>query len=278
MGADGPSPSLEVGVSRAERLSQLVEQIVGDGSMTVEQVMEVYQVSAATARRDLDTLAEQQLVTRTRGGAQANPISGDVPMRYRAARRGREKLAIARAVVKRLGDHEVVAFNGGTTTTTVAYELGVRLAEEHPHEEGVMTVVTNAVNIANDLLVRPQVRVMLTGGVARSRSYELVGPLAEALLPRISIDTLVLGVTAVTPEGGLYTHHDGEASVNAALARAARRVIVVADSTKFQATAFARICGLQDVDVLVSDAPPPASHHEAVATSGVEVITVPTGG
>lgn len=261
-------------MSRAERLSQLVEQIVSEGSMSVEQVMETHGVSAATARRDLDTLADQQLVTRTRGGAQSNPISGDVPMRYRAARRGREKLAVARAVVERLSPDDVVAFNGGTTTTTVAYELGVRMAEEHPHEEGVMTVVTNAVNIANDLLVRPQMRVMLTGGVARYRSYELVGPLAEALLPRISIGTLVLGVTAIVPGSGLYTHHDGEAAVNAALVSAARRVIVAADSTKLGSSAFARICGLHDVDVLVTDSGITSEQQAAVEDAGVEVVAV----
>lgn len=261
-------------MSRAERLSLLVEQIVSRGSVTVEQIMDGHGVSAATARRDLDTLADQQLVTRTRGGAQANPTSGDVPMRYRAARRGREKLAIARAVVARLTESEVVAFNGGTTTTAVAYELGVRMAEQHPHEEGVMTVVTNAVNIANDLLVRPQMRVMLTGGVARSRSYELVGPLAEALLPRISIDTLVLGVTAIRPGAGLYTHHDGEAAVNAALVNAARRVILAADSTKLESTAFARICGLEDVDVLVTDSALTTEQRVAIAPAGVEIVVV----
>lgn len=259
-------------MSRADRLSKLVGHVVNEGSVSVEQVMELYGVSAATARRDLDTLADQQLVSRTRGGAQANPTTGDVPMRYRASRRGSEKLAIARAVIALLDEHEVVAFNGGTTTTTTAYELGVRLAEKHPHDEGVMTVVTNAVNIANDLLVRPQARVMLTGGVARSRSYELVGPLAEALLPRIHIDTLVLGVTAIQTDAGLFTPHDGEAAVNAALVEAARRVIVVADSTKFESSAFARICGLEDVDVLVTDAGISARHRADLESAGVEVV------
>ncbi|WP_431473711.1 DeoR/GlpR family DNA-binding transcription regulator [Ornithinimicrobium sp. W1665] len=240
--------------------------------MSVERVMEVHRVSAATARRDLDALADQQLVIRTRGGAQANAASGDVPMRYRAARRGREKLAVAKAVVERLHPHEVVAFNGGTTTTTVAYELGVRMAHEHPNEDEVITVVTNAVNIANDLIVRPQMRVMLTGGVARTRSYELVGPLAEALLPRVSIDTLVLGVTGILPDLGLFTHHDGEASVNAALVGAAKRIIVAADSSKFGVTAFARICGLEDVDVLVTDPGLLDADRAAVERAGVEVL------
>lgn len=261
-------------MSRDERLTELVERVVTEGSVSVEQVMESYGVSASTARRDLDVLAEQQLVTRTRGGAMANRGSGDVPMRYRSAKQGAEKESIARTALEQLEVGTVVAFNGGTTTTTVAYELGVAMASAYPHEEDVITVVTNAVNIANDLAVRTQLRVVVTGGVARARSYELVGPLAEALLPRISIDTLVLGVNAIDLEQGLFTHHDGEASVNAALVAHARRTVVVADSTKIGAHAFARICGIDEVDVLVTDSGARAEDVEALRRAGLEVVLV----
>lgn len=263
-------------MSRSERVKEILDRIVSSGAVSVEDVMEDFGVSAATARRDLDLLSAQQLVTRTHGGARSNRSTGEVPMRYRAAGRRREKLAIARSTVKLITDGEVVAFNGGTTTTTVAWELGVQLAERHPHEEDVTTVVTNAINIANDLAVRTQLRVVVTGGVARSRSYELVGPLAEALLPRISIDTLVLGVSALSPSEGLFTHHDGEASVNAALVAAARRTIVVADSTKVGMHAFARICGLDEVDVLVTDGELTAEQCVEIEGAGVQVV-VPSG-
>ncbi len=259
-------------MSRSERVRQILDRVVAEGACTVEDVMQTFGVSAATARRDLDLLSEQQLVTRTHGGARANRSTGEVPMRYRAAGRRREKLAIARATVGLIEEGEVVAFNGGTTTTTVAWELGIQLAERHPHDEDVLTVVTNAINIANDLAVRDQMRVVVTGGVARARSYELVGPLAEALLPRISIDTLVLGVSALEPGGGLFTHHDGEASVNAALVTAARRTIVVADSSKIGMHAFARICGLDEVDLLVTDADITAEQRRGIESAQVDVV------
>lgn len=262
-------------MARAERLADIVETVVSSGAVSVEQVMAVHGVSAATARRDLDLLADQQLITRTRGGARANRTTGEVPMRGRAGHRVRQKLAIARTVVELLVDGEVVAFNGGTTTTATAYELGVRTAERYPHDDAVTTVVTNAVNIANDLAVRTQLRVMLTGGVARARSYELVGPLAEALLPRIHIDTLVLGVTAISPAGVLLTQHEGEAAVNAALVKAAERIVVVADSSKFDRTEFARICSLSDVDVLVTDAGVSDAQREMVTGLGLELVVAP---
>ncbi|MFV0463127.1 MAG: DeoR/GlpR family DNA-binding transcription regulator [Nostocoides sp.] len=265
-------------MSRASRLAELVERTMSEGSVSIEDVMDWYAVSAATARRDLNILAEQQLVTRTRGGARANHGSGDVPMRYRAAQGRAAKEAIARATLGYLETGSVVAFNGGTTTTAVAYELGVALATSHPHEEDVTTVVTNAVNIANDLAVRTQLRVVVTGGVARARSYELVGPLAEALLPRMSIDTLVLGVNAIDVEHGLFTHNDGEAAVNAALVAAARRTIVVADSSKLNAHAFARICGVEDCAVLITDAGIGSEHVAALTAAGMDVIIAGGGG
>lgn len=260
-------------MDREDRLSRLVDYIVEKGAVRVDEVVAQFGVSGPTARRDLDALAEQQLVERTRGGARANPTTGDLPLRYRTARRWREKHAIARAVAALVEPGSVIAFNGGTTTTAAAYEVGVRAAADTGFQTAPTTVVTNAVNIANDLMVRPQLRIVVIGGVARSRSYELIGPLTGLILPEISIDTLFLGVTAVDPARGLFTPDEGEASVNAALVGAARRTIVVADSTKFAATAFARICTMGAVDALLTDDGISDADARAVRDAGVELLT-----
>jgi DeoR family transcriptional regulator of aga operon len=259
-------------VDREDRLSRLVDYIIDQGAVRIEDVMAEFAVSGPTARRDLDALAAQQLVERTRGGARANPTTGDVPLRYRTSRRSHEKNAIARTVASLVVPGSVIAFNGGTTTTAAAYEVGVRAAAEPAFAATETTVVTNAVNIANDLVVRPQLRIVVLGGVARARSYELTGPLTGLILPEISIDTLFLGVTAVDLEKGLYTPDEGEASVNAALVAAARRTVVVADSTKFRTTAFARICGLDDVDALLTDDGLTDADATALERAGVDVI------
>ncbi len=259
-------------MDRRDRLSRLIEDIIEHGSVRVEDVVERFGVSGPTARRDLDALAAQQLVVRTRGGAIANSTTGEMPMRPRTSQRRHEKDAIARAVAALVRPGSVIAFNGGTTTTAAAYEVGVRAAAEPAFAGVETTVVTNAVNIANDLVVRPQLRIVVLGGVARPRSYELIGPLTELILPAISIDTLFLGVTAIDPEHGLFTPDEGEASVNAALVAAARRTVVIADSAKFQATAFARICGLGEVQALVTDRGVPDTAAQRVRDAGVELL------
>lgn len=260
-------------MTRQERLSRLVEFIVEHGSVHVDQIVAALDISAATARRDLDALADQQLITRTRGGATANKTTGDVPLRSRQARQWREKSAIAAKAVSMVRPGEVVGFNGGTTTTATAYELGVRVAANSAFSAHPITVVTNAVNIANDLTIREEVRVVVTGGVARIRSYELVGPLATIILPSIHIDTLFLGVTAIDISNGLFTHSEDEAAINAALVRAAKRTVALTDSTKFTQTAFARICPFEEIDALITDSNADPAHVAALEAHGVEVIT-----
>lgn len=259
-------------MSRQERLSTLAEFVVEHGSVRVEDVAASLGVSLATARRDLDALAEQQLIIRTRGGASANPSTGEVPLRYRMVRQPREKADIATRAANLVNPGEVIGFNGGTTTTAAAHELGVRIAREPQFEQQPVTIVTNAVNIANDLTIRPQARVVVTGGVARTRSYELVGPLAGAILPSISIDTLFLGVQALDPESGVFNHTEDEAAINALLVRASRRTIVLADSSKLGTSAFARVCGIDDLDAVVTDAGADPVQLERLRSRGVEVI------
>lgn len=261
-------------MTRANRLSDLSTWIVSEGSIEVEDVTERFGVSASTARRDLDALADQQFVQRTRGGAQIANGSGDLPLRYTAVRHEEQKQRIALAAAAQVQPGTVVGFNGGTTTTAIAHQLGIRMAVEHANQPDVVTVVTNAVNIAADLVVRPQLRVVMTGGVARSWSYELIGPLADAIFPHIDIGTLFLGINALDVERGVFTQHDGEAATNAALVAAARRVVVVADSTKLGARAFAKICGLEDVDELLTDSGADASICASLTAAGVQVRIV----
>ena len=228
-------------------------------------------VSAATARRDLDHLADQQLVTRTRGGAIANPTSTEPPLRYRTSRMADEKTRIARAAAAMVQPGDSIGLNGGTTTTEVARE--VVLLPDLTDPDMPVTLVTNAVNIASEMTVRQCVRVVVTGGIARPRSFELTGPLAELILPSISVGTLFLGVEGID-ERGAYAQHDGEAAVNAALVDAAHRVVVVCDSSKLGTTAFALICPISKIDLVITDDGASADQVAALRQAGTEVQLV----
>jgi DeoR family transcriptional regulator of aga operon len=263
-----------VGVDRYERLSALLEILGKRGKVDVEDLAAELDVSAATVRRDLDHLAEQQLLTRTRGGAVANNVAYDLPLRYKTARNASQKERIGRAAAALVSNGSVVGLNGGTTTTEIARALAVRPDLSGRADGPALTVVTNALNIANELAVRPHVKIVVTGGVARQQSFELIGPLATKILEEITLDVVFIGVDAVDPVRGAYAHHEGEASINRMMAARARKVVVVADSSKLNQHAFAQIWPVSDMHMLITDAEASPETVAAFEAEGIEVQAV----
>ncbi|WP_329124453.1 DeoR/GlpR family DNA-binding transcription regulator [Streptomyces sp. NBC_01465] len=259
-------------MSRDARWKALLELLVEQGRLDVEEAATALDVSAATIRRDFDQLAQQQMLVRTRGGAVVHGVSYELPLRYKTARRASEKQRIAEAVAALLTPGEAVGLTGGTTTTEVARALAVRpdLASGTP----ALTIVTNALNIANELAIRPQFKIVVTGGVARPQSYELIGPLADGVLSQITMDTAVLGVNGFDVTHGAAAHHEDEAGINRLLCERAERVIVAADSTKLGQRAFARICTTEQVDTLVTDTGITDETKARFEEAGVTVIAV----
>jgi len=248
-----------------DRLSRIVEQISTNGSVGVGDLAETLGVSAATVRRDLQLLEEQRLLARTHGGAVAHGVLYELPLRYRSARRQEDKARIAKAAAQRVADGSAIGMTGGTTTTEVARALSDRRQ---------LTVVTNSLNIASELAVRPNLKLVVTGGVARAKSYELVGPLAAAALGSFNLDVVLVGVDGISVAAGLTTHHDVEAHTNRALIARARRVVVVTDSSKIGQVAFARICDLESVDEVISDTGADDEEVGRLREAGVEVTLV----
>ena len=260
-------------MSRYRRLNDLLELLAADGQVSVGQAAGVLGVSAATVRRDFDDLAAQQMLTRIRGGAVARGVTYDLPLRYKTERHPTEKHRIAAVAADMIRPGQVAGLNGGTTTTEVARALAVRadLQTGDPLAPSV-TVVTNALNIAAELAVRQNIKIVVTGGVARPQSYELTGPLATGVLEQVVLDVVILGVDGIDAEAGATAHHEGEASINRLMTQRAARVVVAADSSKAGRRAFARICSSGEVDVLVTDAGIGADQAAQLAEAGVRVV------
>jgi DeoR family transcriptional regulator of aga operon len=261
-------------MNRHARMNALLDAIAADGHVDVHGLARRFGVSPTTVRRDLNQLHEQQLVTRTRGGAVATTVNYDLPIRYRRASQASQKERIGRAAAALIGPADVVGVNGGTTTTEVARALAEREAPEQNRPPEQITIVTNAINIAGELTVRRHVKLVMTGGVARLQSFELTGPLAYDTLSQIDLDVAVLGVDAFDPATGAKALDEEEALINKLMARRARRVVVVADSTKLSARAFAHICPPSAVDHFVTGSDAPAEALERIRAAGVEVLAV----
>lgn len=258
-------------MDRYARWNALLELLTNSGRVTVEDASSRLGVSQATIRRDFDQLAQQQMITRTRGGAVANGVSYDLPLRYKTAKHSAEKQRIGAAAAALVSPGMVVAINGGTTTTEVARALAMRPELGATPDGAQLTVVTNALNIANELLVRSKMKIVVTGGVVRPQSFELVGPLAGGILREVTLDIALLGVDALDVTLGAAAHHEGEAAMNNQMVARARRVVIIADSSKLGMHAFARICPIERIDTLVTDA---GATDEVVASFQAAGLTV----
>jgi DeoR family transcriptional regulator of aga operon len=237
--------------------------LASDGSVSVRELSESLGASSATIRRDLSLLEAQKLLSRSHGGAVGNGVLYELPVRYRGGQRAEDKGRIAAAAAGRIADAQTVGLTGGTTTTEVARRLRDR----------DLTVVTNAVNIASELVVSETIRLVVTGGVARPQSYELIGPFAERTLEGLNVDVMFLGVDGVNA-AGVTTHDEIEAQTNRKMVERAARVIVVCDSSKLGRSALSSICPLSEIDDLITDVGASAEQLEAVRTAGAEVVQV----
>lgn len=234
------------------RFEAIVRRLSEAGSIGVRELATALEVSPATIRRDLQTLEEQRLLARTHGGATTSNVLYELPLRYKAGHLKDEKRRIAGAAAARVEEGMAIGLTGGTTTMEVA-----RAVSEHAH----LTVVTNSLSIGSELAVRPNLRLVVTGGVARSASYELVGPLADATLASLNLDIAFVGVDGIDVDAGLTTYHEAEAHTNRAMIARARSVVVVSDHSKLTKVAFAQICEL-------------AAIHEVVCDTGAEPCAV----
>lgn len=256
-------------MKRAARLNAILDLLAETGEVTVDELVAQLDASPATTRRDLDSLAEQRLLTRTHGGAVAQAVAYELPVRYKSHLRTEQKAAIAQAAAALVTPGMVVGLSGGTTTTALAAALAAR---DDLAAGGGITVVTNAVNIAAQLATRPEIKVVVTGGVIHSRSYELVGPFVEQLLRGVRLDIAFIGVNGMDAASGASTHDEREAAVNRMMAERARRAVVVTDGSKLGVSAFAAVGGVELFPTVLTDAGADATAVAALRAAGHEVL------
>lgn len=250
---------------KSARLSAILGRLADGGTVDVGELAEELSASPATIRRDLAALERQRLLARTHGGAVAHAVTYELPLRYKGIRYADEKRRIAEAAARLVSEGMAVGLTGGTTATEVARALA-------DHQQ--ITIVTNALNIASELGVRPNIKLIVTGGLARSQSYELSGPIAEASLTGLHLDIAFIGVDGIDAKAGCTTHEEVEAHTNSVMIAHSRHAVVVADSSKLGKVAFARICETAAINELISDKAADATAVKALSDAGVHVTLV----
>lgn len=255
----------------ATERQELTRRLLADeGRVSVIDLSERFDVSTETIRRDLDRLEETGLLRRVHGGAVApERISTAEPsLAERTVRSGAAKSAIARRALDALGEgfRGSVFFDAGTTTGAVA-----ALFASGAVDRGI-EVVTHALTVGNALAAGgDDVRLTVIGGRVRGRTAAAVGAETVRAVQGMRPDVAFVGTNGISADFGLSTPDPDEAAVKTAIVGAARRVVVVADADKHERELLVGFAPLSDIDVLVTDAQPPAALSTALADAGVQV-------
>lgn len=236
-----------------------------NGIVSVAKLSELLGVSSMTIRRDLDWLEEKALAKRVHGGVMAyQSVVSERSFAERDGQFSQEKQIIGRLAAQLIHDGERIILDAGTTTQQVARNLmGKR----------DLTVVTNALPVAEELCQFPQVSTILLGGILKRKERCTVGPMVVTELARLSVDKLFLSAAGFTVDKGATDPDLWETEVKQAMIRAAQEVILVADSSKWGVVTLVRITPLRAVHRLITDDGLPISAIEAIEAEGVKVIT-----
>ena len=247
-----------------ERQGEITRQARAAGRVDVAELAAGFQVSLETVRRDLTVLERLGVVRRVHGGAiPAERLRHEAALAVRATERLEQKRRIAEAALSELDGAQTVLLDAGSTTA--------QLAELLPAGRD-LTVVTNALPIATALAPRLDLTVHLLGGRVRPRTLASVDHVALAGLAELSVDVAFLGANGVSAERGLTTADPAEAAVKRAMVAAARRAVVLADSSKVGDDQFARFARLEDVETLIMDSGVDPRHAAALEAAGPKVV------
>ncbi|MDX6515220.1 MAG: hypothetical protein QOH73_886 [Gaiellaceae bacterium] len=254
------------GMLASQRQQLIAEEVRRRGAVRVSELTELLAVSDMTIRRDLDVLASAGVLEKVHGGATARgaPSTDEPGFEAKSHRQLDEKEAIARKASGLVEPGQAIAFTAGTTNWRLVHHL-VHIPD--------LTVVTNSIQVANVLHRdgRPDVTTVLTGGV-RTPSDALVGPVAITALRSLHVDLLFMGVHGMSVDAGFTTPNLLEAETNQALIASARRVVVVADHTKWGVRGLSSIAELSAADTIVSDSGLSPQARAAIADEGIELI------
>ncbi len=240
------------------------------GDISVQELVDQVGTSAPSIRRDLARLEKRGLVLRTHGGATLvepllyEPFRHDTSFQARELRAADQKRRIGVAAAELIHEKETIGLTAGTTTTQIGRALR--------HRRGI-SVITNALNIGMELCNQPAIKTTLTGGtLAWAWTFALAGQPALNQLRDVFLDKVFLSVTGFDLERGITTLEIEEAAVALAMIRNAKRVIVVADSSKFGNVSPALICPVASIHTVVTDKDIPEATHKQLLARGIDVV------
>ena len=249
-----------------ERHQHIINKLKKEGSVAVVDLCNELNVSSVTIRKDLKMLEDKELLYRTHGGGTlTNPYTVDRPVNEKAMIHSGEKSGIGAVAARLIEPNDCILIASGTTVLSLAKNI---------QPKGNLTVITAALNVALELVHHPDIEVIQLAGSIRKSSSSVTGIYAEKMLEDFSCSKLFLGVDGLDAEFGLTTTNMMEAQLNKRMIAASQKTIVLADSSKFGKRGFGRICGLEDIEQVITDSNISEHMVDTLKGLGIEVTIV----
>ena len=245
------------------RQSEILQILRQSGRVGVEELATHFGVTLQTIRRDLNELSEARALVRVHGGAMI--ASGVANLAYEARQlvAQQSKRMIGEAAARLVPDNASLLINIGTTTEEVAKALS--------GHSGLL-VITNNLHVATELYRNPSVQVIITGGAVRQGDGGILGAVTVAQIEKFRVDLAIIGTSAIDPDGTLLDFDIHEVEISRAIIEQARKVVLVADCSKFSRSAPVRVARLSEIDIFVTDRIPSDEIAEMCRRDSVEVI------
>jgi len=246
-----------------DRRYEIKKLISEQKQISIQEITRRFNISIATARRDLDALADQGILERVHGGAQlVKKAPPEMPTILRSNEQVEEKERIANAMVKMINSGDTLFLGSGTTVMEVARRL--------PQQYN-LTVITNSLLVADVLASRVDINLVIMGGTFRHTENSMYGHIVEQALNEVRADKVIFGIRAISLENGLTNDFLPEITTDRAILKIAREVILVADHTKFDRVSTAMVCPLTGVTRIITDLGTPEKTIQAICDMGVNV-------
>jgi DeoR family transcriptional regulator of aga operon len=251
-------------VSGTDRQIQILQLLERQQRLSVAEICAAFEVSQATARRDLESLGSQGKLQRVHGGAIALvQTPPEQPMLQRQNEQAEEKARIGQAAAALVQPGETIFLGSGTTVLEAARAL---------RGQRELTVLTNSLPVVNTLAGADGITVICLGGMLRDSELSFIGHITEQALAEVRADKVFMGTRAISLEYGLTHEYLPETMTDRAILKAGKEIIVLADHTKFGRAATVRLAPLESIHTLITDKGIPLEFLEAVQERGVGVI------
>jgi len=248
--------------ARRKKTISLLNQ---NGSVQVQQLSDLFNISTVSIRKDLKFLEQRGVVTRTYGGAFLNSDNNETTINQKEKLNINSKCKIAQTAADMINEDDVVILDSGTTTN--------KIAEQLQNKEN-LTVITNDLSSINLIAQHENIELVVLGGALRRKSMYFHGIQAEKTLKELHADKVFLGVDGFHLEKGITTHFEAEATLNRIMCNAATEIIVVTDSSKFNKACLYKIIDPKEVTTLITDSGILPEFKESLINMGIKVIVV----